>query len=261
MKEKWTCLINRRNNDGSRWEPKIGSRICTVHFPEGGPTSVSPLPTKFLGYTPTTSKTALPRPQSVKRKQYKQQEQNEKCRKTDHVKTTVTEPVGEAALTLPHLPHENSQPEGSCVRVKYDVEAIAASTFPSPVKQNKKNCKSNIFSHNHQSYTTERLKQLELISKPLHKRILTSDNSVHFYTNLTNLETFTVLCHYMKKIKNSPSNTSSKNKQTTLSKYWGLKKCTVAKKLTKQVICLEDRILLTLMKLRLDLLLKDLADR
>ena len=55
-------LINRQednvNNKGSNklWEPRKQSRVCSLHFKDGMPTTVNPYPTEELGYTNTLNR-------------------------------------------------------------------------------------------------------------------------------------------------------------------------------------------------------------
>ena len=46
----WMKLLNRQEKGtGKNWEPKPHSRLCSVHFPDGGPTAETP--TFNLGYS------------------------------------------------------------------------------------------------------------------------------------------------------------------------------------------------------------------
>lgn len=54
-RERWKQLIGRRCGN-KLWSPSKDSRVCSVHFPEGEPTLQSPLPTLRLGYEDSESR-------------------------------------------------------------------------------------------------------------------------------------------------------------------------------------------------------------
>lgn len=89
-------------------------------------------------------------------------------------------------------------------------------------------------------------KLLSSLTAPLHKRLLTNDSKCSFYTGISLLTIFNALCAYTKELKAKveKSNKGTKDKRRPAPKLYH-----------------EDAILLTLMKLRLALLHRDLADR
>lgn len=97
-------------------------------------------------------------------------------------------------------------------------------------------------------------KQLKQLQRPLHLKLLTSDSNVLFYTGLPSLSTFKSLSKYIKEFQYKPL------KPPTVTIKLKYKAAKLGKK--RQVhLSTEEKILLTLMKLRLGLLHKDLADR
>ena len=55
QRERWKQLISRK--DGTKlWSPSKDSRVCSIHFVEGQPTLQNPLPTLKLGYSDFESK-------------------------------------------------------------------------------------------------------------------------------------------------------------------------------------------------------------
>ena len=97
-------------------------------------------------------------------------------------------------------------------------------------------------------------KQLKQLQRPLHLKLLTSDSNVLFYTGLPSLSTFKSLSKYIKEFQYKPL------KPPTVTIKLKYKAAKLGKK--RQVhLSTEEKILLTLMKLRLGLLQKDLADR
>ena len=51
-REIWCKPTNRASTDGSQkiWAPGKKSRVCSLHFVDGEPTSANPYPTLYLGY-------------------------------------------------------------------------------------------------------------------------------------------------------------------------------------------------------------------
>ena len=113
---------------------------------------------------------------------------------------------------------------------------------------------------NHYIQLKAKIKQLEPLLMPKHKQLLRDDKSVHFYTNLPNIDTFKTICNYVKSRKRMCPE-AAKPKQKTLPEYWVIRKFRARVVAEDRSLCLEDQILLTLMKLRLDLLHQDLANR
>lgn len=48
-RKKWTCLLGRKNQDKSEWQPNEGDRVCSIHFVDGIPTEANPDPSLQLG--------------------------------------------------------------------------------------------------------------------------------------------------------------------------------------------------------------------
>lgn len=98
--------------------------------------------------------------------------------------------------------------------------------------------------------------QLKLHQRPYHKKLLKTDQDASFYTGVPKVKIFELLAelysqfHVVKKTKPVTHITQLKYKR-----FQNLRKNTHVK------LCNEDRLLLVLMRLRLGLLRKDLADR
>ena len=107
-----------------------------------------------------------------------------------------------------------------------------------------------------------KMNQLKLYTQPKYKQILKSGKDSVFDTGIPKLELFHSLCEYAAKARKKGSNTSSRNAVAALlrAKYKGFTTFT-SMRCHQTKLCIADDILLTLMKLRLGLLPKDLADR
>ena len=100
---------------------------------------------------------------------------------------------------------------------------------------------------NHYIQLKAKIKQLEPLLMPKHKQLLRDDKSVHFYTNLPNIDTFKTICNYVKSRKRMCPE-AVKPKQKTLPEYWVIRKFRARVVAEDRSLRLEDQILLTLMK-------------
>ena len=97
--------------------------------------------------------------------------------------------------------------------------------------------------------------QLKQLLGPLHKKLLKSNKDAIFYTGLPKLEVFYILAKYIQQYIRR-----KEKKPLTLTIQLKYRKAPLSLKHNVK-LCIEDKILLVLMKLRLGLLNKDLADR
>ena len=94
--------------------------------------------------------------------------------------------------------------------------------------------------------------------EPVSKRLLKADTDVSFYTGLPNIKCFQALVKYHNDLLPKSQNRHKNIRFNVVAKY--CKWIPAAKKPTKKLRS-EERVLMVLMKLRLGLLHKDLADR
>ena len=97
--------------------------------------------------------------------------------------------------------------------------------------------------------------QLKQYLKPLQKKLIKVNKDAAFYTGIPKLTIFSMLAKYTQQLVKR-----KQQKSVTLSIVLKYRKTPPASKRLIN-LCMEDRILLVLMKLRLGLLNKDLADR
>ena len=113
-RRKWMKLLNRQEKDtGKNWEPKPYSRVCSVHFPDGGPTAANPNPTFNLGYSLFTTPKSTRKPPTARTptSETHVDEQSSSVMSTDH-------PVPADAPTNHHryidANHGYSLPDSQC---------------------------------------------------------------------------------------------------------------------------------------------------
>lgn len=100
-------------------------------------------------------------------------------------------------------------------------------------------------------------KEVAKLKVPLHKKLLKDDDSCVFYTGIPGYRAFSAICTYAKSHKEECNKAKGKRTAKVQLKYYKRWNSAVVNKR----LCLEDCVLLALMKLRLGLLRKDLADR
>ena len=49
-RDSWIQALKRENPNRTKWNSKRSDRICALHFVDGLPTKVNPLPTMHKGY-------------------------------------------------------------------------------------------------------------------------------------------------------------------------------------------------------------------
>jgi len=108
-------------------------------------------------------------------------------------------------------------------------------------------------------------KHLAKLLSPIYKQLLKTDRMCKFYTNIPNTEMFLELCKYTAALQKK---NYQKNKQFSARATWLVSRRRVKNvhfvpvvKYRKTTLCHNDCILMTLMKLRLALLHRDLAQR
>ena len=264
---EWCLLINRKNKDGSLWYPGTYHRICSIHFVDGKPTETNPKPTLHLGYDPTDQKKAhrkLPtadrQPAKTTQLTSKQKTRaaKEEPKPDTGTKEVTSQDTNSAIVIKKELVQE--EPVEISGNSNFDVEQAPEIDIPAQVRTPSTVKPKPNKATNHYIQLKAKIKQLEPLLMPKHKQLLRDDKSVHFYTNLPNIDTFKTICNYVKSRKRMCPE-AVKPKQKTLPEYWVIRKFRARVVAEDRSLCLEDQILLTLMKLRLDLLHQDLANR
>lgn len=256
MKDKWIQLINRKTKDGSVWMPRSTSVVCSDHFVDGRPTTAHSLPTLNLNYTPTGAKLANRKPPT-----------NRILRAPGETEKPLSKNSGTETKTEQYAdglePYE--QGSGSLITVKHEVEVVEdlSTRRKNNPSQSIKRLQQKLFM---QKMSTQHLKKrLASLDKPLHRKLLTSDEQCKFYTCLPTVQLFNLLCELLTKSINYHKKSGMKITpsfiSTKLFKRSSIRGAVISKANRYSPLSVKDEVLLVLMKLRLNLMHRDLADR
>lgn len=225
---KWTKIVNRKVAGGN-WLPNQDSRICSVHFIDGEPTQLHPYPSLNLGYIPDN--TLKPRPPPKEREPYVPAKK-------------IKQEFLPSADTC-SLDHVYSKPaDSSPSEIEKDILINELQRELKSVKLENMSLKIQINKNKNKSF-----KSLCTVSN-----VLKSDKKVKFYTGIPTLQSFNdIFTVLQNKIRNMKHWKGPKRLCNPLSYKRIVSK---SRKLT-----MKAEFILTMMKLRLGLLLEDLADR
>lgn len=287
-KRKWVKLVNRQKDDvdRTRWQPTTNSVICSKHFRDGIPTDNNPLPTLELGYNvhqqlgslPVVRKPAAtaPRPKQVtlpstctSKEVAEKSPEMQPLDVQDDQPPTLSAPLTQLICRRPvsnevDIP-QTADPIFGCfsdLEVKPKV-AVFNNSATSPVPTQLPEETKRYINKLQGSLMTKTInlktktQQLKLHLRPLHKKLLQTDKDSSFYTGIHRLQLFYVICTYF---RHSALSAARDVSLTVKLKYKKLQN-TCTSQPTSIKLSIEDRILLVLMRLRLGLLRKDLADR
>lgn len=260
------------------WLPSADSVICSRHFEDGRPTINHPLPTKDLGYN-ITSQLGSGVLQTNRKPTSKATASNSSHTLSD--KIFISTPGASTPLPnrkqpahnndfLNHMFTADESDSFSDVVVKREVELLQ-DTIPqsqplsseATLPEKNERLASKKLGELQGRYMSKCMLlksksfRLKNFLKPLHRQLLKTDQDTNFYMGIPNLNVYNAICKYIKEIE--CQNTA---KEKTPAFRIQLKYRTVKPKRRMELkLKMEDRILLTLMKLRLGLLHKDLSDR
>ena len=253
--------------------------MCTKHFVDGEPTPTNPHPTIDLDYPDATRKVKLISKNFSRRRKFDLEENSEpvaaKCpKKAETVNAERDEiPVpqedcvlNEEVITEEQMtPNHEKQPNSNFaiilfyVRILFSFISFLLSTCTRLSKEVKTLKRENEMLKKKISRTeakSQDVKKKCRCHQPLHKRLL-NDKNIRFYTNLPSMELFNALHEYIapfvkRRFKGASCVSTKLNNRFARSP----KKIGPKRKLESK-----DEFLLTLMKLRLGVLVKDLASR
>lgn len=246
--QQWTTAINRKSSVSSNqtWKPPQNAVVCSKHFVDRMPTEANPLPTIDLGYQLHRE---LPkgRCRNVLQMQKIQEAATlispEKSPQRDCENwLSLQETEREHVMDDRFGPTYGSNEYGPQSAVLKQLAKVKAQYFKQTMALRAKN------------------KRLLQLTGPINKLLLKTDKDVMFYTGIPTKGLFHSLCkaiHRFSNIRMKPSKTVTLRLRQKYKMLSSSSQGTVEN--TK--LCLADQILMTLMKLRLGLLHKDLADR
>ena len=238
---KWCRLINRKKMNGSLWSPSSKSRVCSEHFNDG-----CEYPTKNLGYN-SEEKVMKIFPQTKRRKlEYKTSMPDEE------VDSVITTPLAEKDdqeimfETVIEEPSSSMKDNVAAVKkLKAEKDALIFALA---------DCQTVLVARKRRISRLRKTIQVlnECPCKNLEKSLLKSQSDVQFYTGLPNINIFDDIL---------------KLSSPFMEKKWqGKKKTNPLKKRNtkmgrKTILSSRAELLLTLMKLCLNLPEKDLSHR
>lgn len=275
-------------SDRTPWQPSSSSVVCSEHFVDGIPTELNPLPTLKLGYNVSqqigqvpmvriqnrsqllhTPATIIPPP--VAEHAAVQDILVNRNPKTNHDRTTIPEVgYGECPTTQDRVESNPMDSFGSysdleikpkalivhpatATRDEVEIETQASVRAAAITRKKLTALQGKCMSQS--MLLKAKTKQLQRHNLPLHKKLLQKDQDVVFYTAIPNKEIFYMICNYYREFLPKTQNKKVGLSQIKL-KYRKFQPMKVFIQLS-----VEDRVLLVLMRLRLGLLRKDLADR
>lgn len=284
LKDKWTTLINRQTSttDKTPWIPDDASVVCSIHFKDGRPTDTNPLPTLNMGYNINTLGTlATTKPRKLPKR-------GSMVTESETMISTASSSTSASALqpemttvkkstAVPELTEDSKDsadfnffdvlPPINNEESFSDITVVKKTIKQEPTEEtssNHINC-NKIINNLKGKYFTKQLElkskthQLKLLTNPLHQQLFKKDQDVQFYTGIPNMETFKIIIKYLNEWEKMCRKPSKKGAIYNVKLKYKQKNLTEKNKPVSLVLA--DKVLLVLMKLRLDLLHKDLADR
>lgn len=268
LRQRWINAISRKVKVKKRWvdwAPNADSRVCSKHFaPDEN------VPSLNLGRgnpkdsdePPRKKRRVLQRPVLTPSQSLNQPEESDY---TDIEDDPENEPVNETTIVISGM--DETPPTATAARsedVKHDhsylYQCDCSAHCSCPGCRSKADLIQKLCEDmGRLSVEVDGLKRQRKVKCSLKKSLLKTDKKVTFYTGLPNVATFDSLLEYLepraRKLRYWYG--QKKTRIRTIRKY----KATPKKHGPERLLLLEDEMLLTLMKLRLDLNMEDLADR
>mgnify|MGYP001793433907 CR=1 FL=1 len=262
--------MNRKDspNDSTPWEPRERSVICSDHFVGGEPTPSNPYPTLKMGYNIVSLHGELSiRPPRLKLRAVNPLEKTLKKEKGDKISTSANS-VPMVNTTDPTLLPEPMPQKSSSARDDGNSEVEIKPKIPNieqdlelsqpPLADRHKELEKKIKILNGEKMAlkmrlSSKLTIIKNLTRPTYQQLLKQDNDVNFYTGVPNLAAYHSICSYIRSFEKGREN-------KTVTYHIKVRYRNICPAKTNTML-IGDRILLTLMKLRLGLLHKDLADR
>ena len=279
-RRKWITLINRQKSESNKtqWIPDSNSKVCSDHFVDGIPTEKNPYPTQKLGYNVGQQLTRIPISRRPNRNVGNQRGVPVKPNPVLFAASTSssdekqapreksTMPKASTAQTLETLFDDECFSEVETtplVKVHEPVELLPSEVNEDP-EISHPSTSSTQATNRELSELKGKCKMQSMLLKsksallkkhllPYHKKLLKTDKDTSFYTGVPLTAIFYLIC----KLYNESKPKKAKPPAYTVQ----LKYKRINSQRKNKKLCSEDQILLVLMRLRLALLRKDLADR
>ena len=289
---KWIKLVNRQGANNKLWEPGKQSRVCSVHFKDGMPTSLNSYPTEYLGYE--TSERQKQIFGKKRRTLVKKSPPMKRKRRQNHQNTSTSEQIpDDDHLQAPDDDDCTSQQELSSLRLSHDdsiydhisfsilsyytcvmfylmanivcVYKLIVLSLNQRKKDNQHDMEVKYLIKCNQTLSAK-VKKLNGKIKLLEKhctcktsvcnKILTTDKNVLFFTGIKSKTLFDKLFNYIKPLVKRKWRGPSVNSAIVRNFKKSPKKIGPKSKLSGR-----EEFLMCLMKIRLGLLQEDLANR
>lgn len=283
LRNEWTKLVNRQRNDtdARKWLPSKDSKICSYHFVDFKPTAENPNPTLGLGYNPFK----LPDSKRPKNRNASETATLDQVRNNRKVKkyepgtvtidqATATAPEGELIEGIEgNEPREDDvsedwlQPLGPDDTIDsesgmnqpaqlehHELDELTAAKKQIKLLKAKLELKTQILKK-------QRL-ELNAFKRPIHTRLLSTDSSCLFYTNIKTVAVFSILCNYI--ISHMTTQEKIRTAAGCRTFFTKAKRPPTKRppaKFPNSKLPHNDAILMVLIKLRLGLMHADLAER
>lgn len=256
QRRKWIQALRRENADKSKWEPSKSDRVCSDHFVDKIPTEAHPIPTLNLGYLPFNAPATVPRRPLFRKPMSSSAPKKPK---------KALEDIPEVSIVLNETANPPVNSQNCPIFSPFSSPDHEYSLYPGATK-----CNSCIDKNNVIKSLSKKVAALTLQNNKIKKKSnkihqegtafnwmkIKTDKKMNFYTGITTRKVFhavfKLLFPYTEKMVYWQGTKHAKFKSTKLR----TKSRPQLRKLSKK-----NEFLLTLIKLRLDLLNEDLADR
>lgn len=248
QRQLWINALKRDNVDRKPWEPTESDRVCSKHFQDGEPSLEHPVPSLFLGYNTKKVK---------ERRQIRRRSlpENDNLNVDDNINNSNNNDNNEES------PEQNIPKHDAIIEHSYCKTDDSVVCLPC----NDKRCLIMSMGKKLTALTNQ-VKTLKLYQQQNNVKCRTqtvmswkkikTDKKMNFYTGLSKIEVFNAIFMLLKPYLPHIN-------------YWKGSKRTVSTKVVKHTrahthlkkLAQRDEFLLTLMRLRLNLLNEDLADR
>ena len=228
-RKEWIRLINRTTKKKTCWNPGQSDMVCSFHFVDGEPSFKNPNPTLNLGYE---------KPPKRPRRKIARQDLDLPMARTEC----------DAAVLCDHVYASEKQPCAACIDKNQVIFSMANEIMR--LNKEKENLKGDF---DELCEEVQSLKLKKNTRKPFSAVSIKSDLKMKFYTGIQSVAVFNAIFLLIKPY-------------VPKLVFWRGKKVfssAVTKKYTTKPhkLCYRDQFLLVLMRLRLGLLVHDLADR
>ena len=252
-RDNWKKLINRADNKNHLWNPSKDSRVCSLHFVDGKPTPLN-----------ADKRATLLSPPSGKRKRKLNLTLEVEGKKRKSTENLPVPPKAAHSESTKHHAAEIVYEETSeqCASDYFNLSSQIIDSGDNPLENfeglddQKQHYEATIKSLNEKINSLEiQVHNLETkLNQPMYEKLLASDEKCTIYTNIDKVELFNVLhskiAPLIRRRFDYVKDQETRRFKTTPKKFGPDTKLES-----------KDEFLLTLMKLRLGLLGKDIAHR